>query len=272
VAIPYYQENLQRMNDYLGKDYSDTISNYLQYSNESAMNDYLRAYQKAMSDMASNNYSATSGGYTSSGQQAVDDTQRYYNDLMSRLASSNLSNAVSMAQNEYSNIANAFNPYQQAYNQGANYSNIQQYNDQVDSYNKNRLWNNILGIGGSILGTGIGALTGNPYGGFKIGSAIGGNLGNMFSPVDTTTMDALLSRYTGAGVQSNPELGGYNASNINDIINTYKDSFGQTATPTTVSQTQNQPQSTNIYTQLQNEINQLKSNPFSLGSKVQRIF
>lgn len=268
TAIPYYTENLGRLDNYLSQDYADILNKYVGLTNDSAMNDYLRDYQTAMSNMASNNYSATGGGYTSSGQQAVDNTQRYYNDLMSRLASNNLSNATALAQNEYNNINNALTSYNTAYGQGANYSNIQQYNDQVNNYNKNLLWNNILGLGGSLIGGGIGLAKGNPKLGYQIGSTAGGALGNIFSPIDSTTLDALLSRYTGVDVNSNENSGRYNPYTGQGIYDMYENANqkNQPARPTTVSENVSP-----FFQGLQSQLDELRNSSFNLSGRLHRF-
>lgn len=245
TAVPMYTENLNRLNDYLGRDYTETIDKYLDYSNDVSMNDMLRNYQRAIGDTAASNYSATGGGYTSSGQRAIDDQQRYFNDLAARIAAQNLSNASVLAQNEYSNLTNAFNPLQVAYGEGANFSNVDQYNDQVKQYNKNAGWNNLLGIGGSILGTVGGAMLGNPMMGYTIGSGIGSSLGNMVSPVDPSVSNALLHRV--AGVQGqNTGAGLYDPRHVLEMVNLLKGN-NNAMQPTTNSINVNNPVQNNKF-------------------------
>lgn len=168
TAIPLYQQNLTRMDNYLS-DPTSTIDDYLNkyYSNTSAQSDFLRNYNRAMSGTTANNYAATSGGYSSSGQRAYDDVQRYMNDYASRLYDYGVSSAANMAQNYYNNLLSANPYYQQAYSLGKDYSDIEQYNNAVNQANKNWL-SNITGAVGGVLsafpatagiGQGLGALS-----------------------------------------------------------------------------------------------------------------
>ena len=139
TAIPLYQKNLTRMDDYLSDPTArqDTYMNKY-FGADSALNsDFLRNYQRAMGDVTGNNYSATSGGYSSSGQRAYDDNQRYWNDMLSRLQGSNVLNAYNMSNQDYQNMLGANNSYYNAYHLGKAYSDIDQYNDMVDKANKN---------------------------------------------------------------------------------------------------------------------------------------
>lgn len=173
TAIPLYQKNLTRMDDYL----SDPTARQDEYMNkyfgaDSAQNsDFLRNYQRAMSSVTGNNYSATSGGYSSSGQRAYDDNQRYWNDLGSRLQGNNVTNAYNMANQDYQNMLGANNQYYNAYGLGKAYSDVDQYNDLVDQANS-RWYTGIM----DALG-GAGMASNNPWG-MAIGAALktGGSL------------------------------------------------------------------------------------------------
>lgn len=169
TAIPLYQSNLTRMDSYLS-DPTSTIDDYLNkyYSNTSAQSDFLRNYNRAMSGTTANNYSATSGGYSSSGQQAYNDMQRYQNDLASRLQDYGVSSASTMANNYYNNLLKANNAYGNAYSLGEEYSDIEQYNNAIDQANSN-WWSPLMSVTGGVLsaipfqvtqalGTGLSAL------------------------------------------------------------------------------------------------------------------
>ena len=156
TAIPLYQKNLTRMDDYLSDPTArqDTYMNKYFGADSAQNSDFLRNYQRAMGDVTGNNYSATSGGYSSSGQRAYDDNQRYWNDMLSRLQGSNVANAYSMANQDYQNMLGANNSYYNAYHLGKAYSDVDQYNDMVDKANKNWYSGVMSSIGQGLMGLG----------------------------------------------------------------------------------------------------------------------
>lgn len=157
TAIPLYQRNLTRMDDYL----SDPTAQQDMYMNkyfgaDSVQNsDFLRNYQRAMAKTTGNNYSATQGGYSSSGQRAYDDNQRYWDDTLSRLQGNNVINAYNMANSDYNNMLNANNSYQNAYGLGKAYSDVDQYNNMASQANKNWFSNIMSGVGSALGATNI---------------------------------------------------------------------------------------------------------------------
>lgn len=156
TAIPLYQKNLKRMGEYL-ENPQVRQNQYLKdyYENTAANSDFLRNYQRAMAEQTGQNYSATTGGYTSTGQRNYDDLQRYQDDLAARLRDYGVSSAYNMASNDYLNMLRGNADYQNAYGLGKEYSDIVQHNymaDQVNSFG-----NQSLGIGGSAL-QGVGAV------------------------------------------------------------------------------------------------------------------
>lgn len=171
TAIPLYQENLNMMADYNRNPDAERdrlLDKY--YSANNAYNqDFLRNYNRAMSGTTANNYAATGGGYSSSGQRAYDDMQRYQNDLASRLYDVGLSGASSMAQQYYNNLLQANPQYQSAYSLGKDYSDIEQYNNAVKQANRNWLSNITGAVGGVMsaiptpvtqgIGAGLGAVS-----------------------------------------------------------------------------------------------------------------
>ena len=70
TAIPLYQSNLQRMDEYLQDPTArmDMYMNKYYGPNSVDTQDLIRAYNRAMGNATGQNYSATTGGYTSSGQ------------------------------------------------------------------------------------------------------------------------------------------------------------------------------------------------------------
>ena len=173
TAIPLYQNSLNQLGN-ITNDINAYRQNLLnQYYGADAIQnqDFLRAYNRNMGQTTANNYAATTGGYTSSGQRAYDDQQRYYNDLASRLQQYGITGANNLTTSDISNLLNAQGGYQAAYQLGKDYSDIEQYNNAVRQANKN--W---LGQGLSALGS-IGMASGNPIG-MALGAAagIGGNL------------------------------------------------------------------------------------------------
>ena len=112
TAIPLYQENLTRMGSYLEKP-QESMDSYLSkyFSGTSEQSDFLRNYQKAMAGQTGSNYAATSGGYSSLGQNNYADQQRYWNDLANRLYSGNVTNAYNMASQDFANMLNANTSY-----------------------------------------------------------------------------------------------------------------------------------------------------------------
>lgn len=192
TAIPLYQDTLRAMGDY-NNNTQGYIDSYLDkyYGADTARNnDFLRNYNRAMSNRTASNYSATGGGYSSAGQRAYDDSQRYYNDLASRMYDQGVSTSAQMAQNYYNNLLNGAGIYHNAYGLGKDYSDIQQYNNGVK---QNNSWTNQLGQNMGTIGGAIGSIWG-PVGGM-IGQAAGNAIGGAMT-VDT-------SGITGAGSSAN---------------------------------------------------------------------
>lgn len=195
TAIPAYQNNIGRMENYLS-DPQGQIDSYLNkyYDNTTAQSDFLRNMQRAMANTTANNYAATGGGYSSAGQQSYDDAQRYYNDLGSRLYDAGVQSSANMANQYFNNLLNANTAYNNAYQLGKEYSDTEQYNAMVDQANKNALWNTIggfaqgagnllmtnpatmgVGMGLNLLGTGTQSIFGG--GSMGTGAAQGQGVG-----------------------------------------------------------------------------------------------
>ena len=214
TAIPLYQTNLQQIADY-NNNPSARTDEYLDkyYTNTSAQNDFLREYNRNMSNKTSQNYSATGGGYSSAGQRAYDDLQRYEDDLASRLYDQGLSSAAAMAQQDFNNLLNAGTSYHNAYGLGKEYSDIEQYNNMVK---QNNAWNNQVGQVLPAVGSAVGSIWG-PVGSM-VGGAIGKGLGGMMS---TDTSDFFNSQNAGAsqGAGTGAQGGQYASSPWNQISN-----------------------------------------------------
>ena len=111
TAIPLYQSNLTRIDEYL-QDPTARQDMYLNkyFGADAAQNqDVLRAYNRAMGNATANNYAATAGGLASTNQRLYDDQQRYYNDLINRVYSGNVTNAYNMSNMDYQNMLAANN-------------------------------------------------------------------------------------------------------------------------------------------------------------------
>lgn len=188
TAIPLYQSNLTRMDEYL-QDPTARQDMYLDkyFSADAAQNqDVLRAYNRAMGNATANNYAATAGGLASTNQRMYDDQQRYYNDLINRVYSGNVTNAYNMSNMDYQNMLAANSAYNNAYGLGQNYSQIEQQNALADKANSNWLGQGLSGVG-SVLSS-----IPNPWT-KAIGGAmqLGGNLAT------TDTSQAMAAVYGG---------------------------------------------------------------------------
>lgn len=156
TAIPLYQENLKRMGEYLENPQARQ-EKYLRdyYDSNTQTSDFLTNYKRAMAEQTGQNYSATTGGYTSTGQRNYDDLQRYQDQFAAYLRDQGVKSAYDMASSDYLNMLRGNADFQNAYNLGKEYSDIVQHNymaDQVNSFG-----NQLLGIGGSAL-QGVGAV------------------------------------------------------------------------------------------------------------------
>lgn len=150
TAIPLYQTNLGRIDEYLANPQvrlNQYLSDY--YDNNTATSDFLRNYKQAMADQVAQNYAATTGGYTSTGQRAYDQRQRDWSDAMARLRDQGVSSAYNMANQDYQNMLAGNNSYYNAYGLGKEYSDIDQYNYMAGQ--NNSFWNQALGIGGGLM-------------------------------------------------------------------------------------------------------------------------
>lgn len=149
TAIPLYQGNLRRMDDYL-ENPQRSINTYLDtyFNPENAVyNDFLRNYTRNMANTTAHNYSATGGGYSTSGQRAYEDQQRYQNDLASRLRQYGIESAAGLANQDFQNMRGANADYYNAYNLGKAYSDIERYNNMVRQ--NNSFLNQLSGVAGS---------------------------------------------------------------------------------------------------------------------------
>lgn len=198
TAVPLYESNLLRMDDYLS-DPTANMQTYLdKYYNpktSAQYSDFMRNYNRAMANTTANNYSATSGGYTSSGQRAYDDMQRYQNDLASRLQDYGVANAYQMAAGDFGNMLNANRAYNDAYGLGKNYSDIERYNNMVRQTNS----------GGNILGQAMSGV-GKVFSTIPLGwtQAVGAGLqgaGGLMS-VDTSNLSSRLGVGSAQGAGS----------------------------------------------------------------------
>lgn len=207
TAVPYYQQNLGRINDYLANpqgSMDDYLSKY--YDNTAAQSDFLRNYNRAMGGATGQNVAASGGGFSSANQRNYDDLQRYQNDLASRLRDYGVTSAYNMAAGDYRNMLAANDAYRAAYGLGQPYSDTDQYNYMVGQTNK---WYNQLG---GLLGT-AGAAVGNlinPVVGATIGAGIGNTLG-----------DAMTVRFDGS-----PTTAGQYANQATDALVKYYEQKG----------------------------------------------
>lgn len=204
TAIPLYQKNLTRMDEYLSDPTArqDMYLNKYYGADNVDQSDFLRNYKRAMGQTTANNYSATTGGYSSSGQRAYDDNQRYWNDYASRLRDQGVTNSYNMANNDYQNMVSANSSYQNAYNLGKAYSDVDQYNDAVNKANSN--W--YSGVMSSV-GKGLQAIP-NPW-----TQAIGAGLSAAGSLTNNGAEDLLNSMNSSGDIRggeggSSNELGG----------------------------------------------------------------
>lgn len=177
TAIPLYQQGLTQLSDWTldPTQQVDTILNKY-YSNTPQQSDFLRNYQRAMGNVTANNYAATHGGYSSSGDMARMDQQRNWNDLYSRLQDQGINRAFQMANANIGNLQNSIGLYDRAYGQGKEYSDVEQYNYLVDQ--NNSFGNQLAGIAGS-AGKVLSAIPGPVTQGIGAGLQIAGNLGSV---------------------------------------------------------------------------------------------
>lgn len=193
TAIPMYQENLGRVNQYLN-DPTSKIDEYLSkyYTNTSNESDFLRSYNRAMSEQTGRNYNATQGGYSSLNQQNYDDLQRYQNDLASRLRDYGVGTSAGLAQNYYDSLLSGNQAFKNAYGLGKEYSDIEQYNNAVRK--NNSFLNQLAGSLGTV-GTAVGGAFGGPVGA-AMGNALGSALGSTFG-TDTSNILGEAGKFTG---------------------------------------------------------------------------
>lgn len=204
TAIPLYQKNLTRMDEYLS-DPTARQDMYLdKYYGADNVNqsDFLRNYKRAMGQTTANNYSATSGGYSSSGQRAYDDNQRYWNDEAARLRNQGVTSSYNMANQDYQNMVGANSSYLNAYRLGKDYSDVDQYNDIVNKANSN--W--YSGVMSSV-GKGLQAIP-NPW-----TQAIGAGLSAAGSLTDNGAEDLLNSMNSSGSAAGNIRSGEGGSSN-----------------------------------------------------------
>lgn len=212
TAIPYYQNALGYMNDYLSDPtaYIDKYLNQYHSDNAQSRKDFDRQYLNAMSKATANNYAATHGGYSSAGQRSYQDLQRNQNDLYARMREQGIQSAAGLAQNWYNSLLNASPVYQNAYSLGKDYSNIEQYNNIAKQ--NNSFGNQIAGALPAV-GSAIGSIWG-PVGS-AIGGAAGGALGSALS-VDTNS--ALAAAGLGSSSGGSQGTGSNQWSNLGNVI------------------------------------------------------
>lgn len=155
TSVPLYKDALNLQADYLSNP-TQYLDEYLNkyWSNNADQSDFLREYDRRMSNATANNYAATTGGYTSSGQRAYDDTQRYMNDRAARLQTQGVNQAGNLVNQWYGNLNTGLGNYRSAYALGQPYSDIDQYNYIVGQ--GNGVQNQIAGLAsgaGKVLST-----------------------------------------------------------------------------------------------------------------------
>lgn len=221
TAIPLYQKNLTRMDEYLSDPTArqDMYMNKYYGADNVDQSDFLTNYKRAMGQTTANNYSATNGGYSSSGQRAYDDNQRYWNDYASRLRNQGIANSYNMANQDYQNMVGANSSYLNAYGLGKAYSDVDQYNDAVNKANSN--W--YSGVMSSV-GKGLQAIP-NPWTqAIGAGLSAAGSLTNNGAEDLLNSMNSSVDIRGGKGGSSN-ELGGAfqkGYEGIGTLINDWK--------------------------------------------------
>lgn len=151
TAIPLYQSNLTRMDDYL-QDPMAYQNKYLTeyFTNTPTQNDFRRSYLDDMSKLNASNYAATGGGVASQNQKNYDQYMRDYNDAMARLYEQGVTSSYNMANQDFQNMLGANTSYYNAYNLGKPYSDVEQYNYMADQVNSN-WWAPVLSSAGSVI-------------------------------------------------------------------------------------------------------------------------
>lgn len=194
TAIPYYQNTLGTLNDYI-QNPQGTMNNILDtyYSNDVNQSDFLRNYNRAMTNASAGNYSATGGGYSSAGQRAYNDTQRYQNDLAARLRSQGVQNAASIQNAWMSQALAGAGAFNNAYNLGKPYSDVEQYNYIADQ--NNSFGNQLAGVGGQLLQGVGGALT-------FVNPALGAGISALGNVASSQTIDPSSALGSGSSGQS----------------------------------------------------------------------
>lgn len=194
TAIPYYQNTLTTMNDYIQNPYStvDTIMDKY-YSNNAMQKDFLRNYNRAMANNTANNYSATGGGYSSAGQRAYNDRQRFWNDEAARLQQYGVGQAFAGQNQLFGQALTGAGAFNNAYNLGKPYSDVEQYNYVVDQ--NNSFGNQLAGVGGQVLQGVGGALT-------FVNPALGAGLSALGNVASSQTIDPSSALGSGSAGQA----------------------------------------------------------------------
>ena len=215
TAIPLYQNNLTRMDEYLADPMAaqDAYLNKYYNANTAQNTDFRRAYQRDMAKMTANNYTATNGGYSSLGNRSYVDNQRNWNDAAARLYQQGVDSAYNMASQDYDNMLKANSAYANAYKLGEEYSRIDQFNDQVDQANSQG-WNSLMDAAGE-----AGMKSGNPYA-MAIGAALKVGAGMTRKDMTLSSPYASSSGNTGASQQSSgtSQAAGMFGKQMTDII------------------------------------------------------
>lgn len=205
TAIPLYQGNLKRMDEYLEnpqRSINTYLDTYFNPESNATYSDFLRNYTRNMANTTAHNYSATGGGYSTSGQRAYEDQQRFQNDLASRLRQYGIDTAAGLANRDFQNMRGANADYNAAYQLGKSYSDIERYNNMVRQ--NNSFLNQISGVA-SGAGKVLSAIP-TPWT-QAIGAAlqVGGNLGS-------TDVSHLASTLGAGAAQSG--ISGINSGNL----------------------------------------------------------
>ena len=215
TAIPLYQNNLTRMDEYLADPMAaqDEYMNKYYNANTAQNTDFRRAYQRDMAKMTANNYAATNGGYSSLGNRSYVDNQRNWNDAAARLYQQGVDSAYNMANTNYQNMLSANSAYANAYKLGEDYSRIDQFNDQVDQANAQG-WNSLMDAAGE-----AGMKSGNPYA-MAIGAALKVGAGMTRKDMTLSSPYASSSGNAGASQQSSgtSQAAGMFGQKMTDII------------------------------------------------------
>ena len=126
------------------------LNTYYNSDNSAKWSDAQRMTRRTLADATANNYNATHGGYSSAGSKYYDDVIRKMNDYNARLWDTGVGTVNNMLTQDTNLARNYYNDLWKTHDLAQAPDAIDEYNKQIDQYNKQRWTEPVAQLGTAI--------------------------------------------------------------------------------------------------------------------------